>query len=482
MRNVTLQRSGAAAVPAAAERANAPPAPALGNQAHLRRLQASLTVGRVDDPLEREADVAADRAVTGRDAGPLSPAGAAVNRACSACEEEDKELKRQAAGPSAAPAAMDAAAAPPSVDRALAGPGAPLDAAARDQLGPRLGGDFSAVRVHDDADAHASARQVGANAYTVGQDLVFAAGQYRPAEPAGRRLIAHELAHVVQQGGARGAVLRRDPPLAVDKAAAPPSNDPGAAATKPPEPTAPDVPLKEAKAEDATDAMKDGLKTVGSELFKNEKFKNFGLALGKQYALPIWTGASDADKGAIIGEGVLLVGTGLGALLSNPQGRQLLSGLDILAPLSLVPYATLSGFKYELPKSKLDPLKLHLSFDAKDLIGLAAGKLGVPPPVTASFDITMAVGPDGKVTTPSALAKFAPVPGLTIAAGYGVATDFAKPIPDASGGVALNPKSAPTAAQPAPPAGAAVFVSVDLTQAPFVPKAVRQALGAATGN
>jgi hypothetical protein len=64
----------------------------------------------------------------------------------------------------------------------------------------RFGHDFGRVRVHADARAAESARAVGALAYTVGPQVVFAAGQYRPESSAGRRLLAHELAHVVQQG------------------------------------------------------------------------------------------------------------------------------------------------------------------------------------------------------------------------------------------------------------------------------------------
>jgi hypothetical protein len=65
---------------------------------------------------------------------------------------------------------------------------------------PRLGHDFSQVRVHADARAADSARSIDALAYTAGQDVVFGAGQYAPGSMSGRRLLAHELAHVVQQG------------------------------------------------------------------------------------------------------------------------------------------------------------------------------------------------------------------------------------------------------------------------------------------
>src|SRR6266705_6707760 len=65
----------------------------------------------------------------------------------------------------------------------------------------RFGHDFSAVRVHDDAEAANSARAVDALAYTIGRDIVFGAGQYAPHSTAGRRILAHELVHVLQQSG-----------------------------------------------------------------------------------------------------------------------------------------------------------------------------------------------------------------------------------------------------------------------------------------
>ena len=66
---------------------------------------------------------------------------------------------------------------------------------------PRLGHDFSKVRLHVEGSAHASAAAAGALAYTTGRDVVFGAGQYRPDTVAGRWLLAHELTHVVQQEG-----------------------------------------------------------------------------------------------------------------------------------------------------------------------------------------------------------------------------------------------------------------------------------------
>lgn len=88
------------------------------------------------------------------------------------------------------------------VERTLRGSAQPLDAATRFAMGEYFGRGFDDVRVHTGAEADASARALDAVAYTVGSDVVFSGGAYAPHSDAGRRLLAHELAHVVQQDGA----------------------------------------------------------------------------------------------------------------------------------------------------------------------------------------------------------------------------------------------------------------------------------------
>lgn len=114
---------------------------------------------------------------------------------CGACSRKALQPKRNPAN-SRAPAS-----APESVHSVIGSTGGGLDASTRTFMESRFGQDFSGVRVHTDARAQASARAVGALAYTVGRDIAFGAGQYAPHTGDGRRLIAHELAHVVQQGG-----------------------------------------------------------------------------------------------------------------------------------------------------------------------------------------------------------------------------------------------------------------------------------------
>jgi Domain of unknown function (DUF4157) len=95
---------------------------------------------------------------------------------------------------------------PSIVHDVLRSPGQPLDVAIRSFMEPRLGHDFSGVRVHTNSQAAESARAVNALAYTVGSNVAFAEGHYQPATTAGQRLLAHELAHVVQQQRAASAV------------------------------------------------------------------------------------------------------------------------------------------------------------------------------------------------------------------------------------------------------------------------------------
>lgn len=79
------------------------------------------------------------------------------------------------------------------------GGGQPLDAGTRNEMESAFGHDFGAVRVHSDSKASESAKAVQAQAYTVGNDVVFQEGKYAPDSPSGKRTLAHELAHVVQQ-------------------------------------------------------------------------------------------------------------------------------------------------------------------------------------------------------------------------------------------------------------------------------------------
>jgi hypothetical protein len=195
----------------------------LGNQAVLHllshptpALQTKLTINQPGDRYEQEADHVADQVMrmpdpagaTGISPAPPSSSAAAssshLQRKCACggstesgavCAEcEKKELMRSATGP--APVAGPA---PPIVHDVIRSPGQPLDQATRAFMEPRFGRDFSGVSVHRDSRAATSARAVSAYAYTIGNHIIFDSGRYAPETISGRRLLAHELAHVVQQ-------------------------------------------------------------------------------------------------------------------------------------------------------------------------------------------------------------------------------------------------------------------------------------------
>ena len=171
--------------------------------------QTKLEVGPPGDRFEQEADRIAEQVL----------ARPAFADASGVQPRIQRDLAR--------PASRHANFAPVSVEHALASAGKPLAPTLQQDREQRFGHDFSRVRVHSGAAAEQSARDLNARAYTVGHSLVFAAGQYAPTTHAGRRLLAHELTHVVQQGAGR-ARLRRAPPDGETQAETPaePATDP----------------------------------------------------------------------------------------------------------------------------------------------------------------------------------------------------------------------------------------------------------------
>lgn len=107
------------------------------------------------------------------------------------------------------------------VGETLHSPGVPLDPSIRASLEARLDHDLSGVRVHTDARAAEVAEALGAEAFTVGGDVVFGRGRYAPRSPDGKRLLAHELAHVVQQTAGSAVLLQRQPAAEIETAPTP---------------------------------------------------------------------------------------------------------------------------------------------------------------------------------------------------------------------------------------------------------------------
>nr|WP_254627343.1 DUF4157 domain-containing protein [Myxococcus sp. CA040A] len=119
--------------------------------------------------------------------------------ACSSCEKKEEVARAAQPGASGAASSEQVSA---QVSRGL-GSGRPLESSSRAFFEPRFGHDLSGVRIHTGASASDSARALQARAYTVGSDIAFQDGAYSPGTHAGRRLLAHELTHVLQQTGGR---------------------------------------------------------------------------------------------------------------------------------------------------------------------------------------------------------------------------------------------------------------------------------------
>jgi hypothetical protein len=174
-------------VPATAEPSPVAPGPA----ASVHPTGEHLPISEPGDALEQEAGRMAGRVVRAGGQGPAAGSGSGVQRSGTG--------------------GMGSGDPPTGIrSRPLAGEALPGDV--RAELEPRFGHDFSKVRVHTDAPAADSARALNALAYTVRSDIVFGAGQFAPHQAAGRMLLAHELAHVVQQDAAGPRVQRQVAP------------------------------------------------------------------------------------------------------------------------------------------------------------------------------------------------------------------------------------------------------------------------------
>ena len=157
-------------------------------------LQTKISLGAPGDRYEQEADRVSEQVLT-----------TSTN---SSVENSPPRIQRFATQSSG-----ETAAAPKSVDDVLSSPGRPLNPGLRRDMEQRFGYDFSQVRVHSGAAAGNSAGEVNAHAYTVGRDIVFGPGRFAPTTQEGRRLIAHELTHFVQQSepgvGAKSTKVQR---------------------------------------------------------------------------------------------------------------------------------------------------------------------------------------------------------------------------------------------------------------------------------
>ena len=177
------------------------------------KVQPKLTIGAIDDPYEREADAMAGRVLqmpsTSKANAFFKPANAPVlQRKCSGCEEEEKKqhIMRKESGISSGLSVSSSFAA--SLSASKSG-GSPLPKATKSLMETAFRTDFSPVKIHIDSQASEMSKRINAKAFTYGNNIYFGEGQYNTGSREGKQLLAHELTHVVQQGGGLRKVQRQ---------------------------------------------------------------------------------------------------------------------------------------------------------------------------------------------------------------------------------------------------------------------------------
>lgn len=181
-----------------------PDLPGNDPDAALANLTTSMAVGsylRKDYPLETEID-STNMHVFNLKTWHFDLGGGA-RRKCKHCEEEEKQLQKKESPHSGTTTSTN------SVEQTIQSPGRILDKGTQSFMEQRFGYGFGDVRIHDDDLAHQSSNDINAHAYTVGNHISFAAGKYQPQSDDGRHLLAHELAHVVQQTGSDKSTIHR---------------------------------------------------------------------------------------------------------------------------------------------------------------------------------------------------------------------------------------------------------------------------------
>lgn len=395
-------------------------------------------------------------------AAPPAPLPFRIGAAADAAEREadaiaarmlgEATLHRRAEGSGAVKADARAA-----VTGALAAAGRPLTAGDQAFFAPRLGVDLAGVRIHDGPEADRAARSVGARAFALGRDLVFARGAYRPAEAEGRHLLAHELAHVAQQD--RATTLRR-------------KNGGG----------------KEEETS-AGDVIAEGLKTAAEKAAEKKEVKEKILKPIEDKAKSEFGELSPGETAGVVSFGAATYGLGLGALLGTEKGREMLSDVNFIAPLKLIPYWPISSFTYTLPETETGPLKFKLTFDGTDLLKIGRGE---NPTWFNSLSLEANWSVDPRTDTwelGQLTGKLGIVKGLTLSGGFkqgpflttpsevvtgpgGEMLQSVKTIPDLPG--ATDPlKDRPNVGG---------FITIDFTRLPIVPERIRRVLGGDFGG
>lgn len=171
-------------------------------------IQAKLTINAPGDQYEQEADSMADKVMRMPANGlPFSPSSSSITpiqRKCSDCEDDEK-VHRKETSSQPVEAGNDVS----SYVSSLSSKGSPMPGGAKSFFEQRFGRDFSDVKIHNDDVAAKSAQSINALAYTHGNNIVFNQNQFAPETDSGKRLLAHELTHVVQQNGFLNKMIQK---------------------------------------------------------------------------------------------------------------------------------------------------------------------------------------------------------------------------------------------------------------------------------
>lgn len=185
-------------------------------------LQTKMAVSQPDDPHEREADQVAEHIMRMPADRPLPPRvsrlSGGIQRKCSKCDEEEEKAsvsvqRKRSAGNGATVASSGRSGLSSRI-----GAGRPLNRHTKAFFEPRFGQSLSGVRVHTDAGSQQAARDFNARAFTAGQNIIFASGEYQPETTGGKTLLAHELTHYLQQSHSNTKPLIQRTPDAEAKA------------------------------------------------------------------------------------------------------------------------------------------------------------------------------------------------------------------------------------------------------------------------
>jgi len=169
-------------------------------------VQPKLTINQPSDIYEQEADAVADKAMQMTNTEPVQtkffkPVVSLISRKCAHCEAEGHKMQRKEKNNEETGAGTELENYISTLDQG----GSPLSNEVRNFYEPRLGCDFSNVKLHTNTIAAKSAQSINALAYTTGNNIVFNNGQYSPTTESGKRLLGHELTHVIQQSAMKPA-------------------------------------------------------------------------------------------------------------------------------------------------------------------------------------------------------------------------------------------------------------------------------------